>query len=460
MTTAVQNLTMSSFSRPVDQYLPADLLNADGMKKAVDISLAEVVGVLQRQSLSGANTNKADMLRVRSDAPLLRAPLPPEAAPVGPDGELVLPNSAAQFGHAANLLYLVTQMQSKMYDVSSDLLQSNIKMFREQRKAQNADYTATTKEIIERAEASKTATDAMGCAGKIIGGFILVASVALAAFSGGTSLIMAGVALAFMGVDFFVKKVTGTSITDRIITPLIDNVFTPIAKAVGYVITKALESAGVDANTAAIVGGALGAVVTAIAIVALAYFAGPVAMEAFSAFRGVVETVGTKLATQAAKSLAGKAGQTFIATAAKNGGKEMASSVAAQVAKMAKPVAAEIAEVAESAAAVKPALNHGEIVASRLRMGVAVGSVVNSGIQSAGSVYVGVQENAIHRSLAHQIELSADVDILKKVSNRAMDSWLATMKDLPNFLKIGLDAAQRETSSGMSILANTRLRSI
>jgi len=100
----------------------------------------------------------------------------------------------------------------------------------------------------------------VNCAMKILGALITAVSVVSAVFTGGTSLALAAVGLAMMAADAVTKAVTGTSLTERVMQPLMEHVLKPLIDALGNLMTGLLEACGVPKEKAEQVGHIIGAI--------------------------------------------------------------------------------------------------------------------------------------------------------------------------------------------------------
>lgn len=138
---------------------------------------------------------------------------------------------------------------------------------------EKADAEERQKEADKQAAMSKN----VNCAMKILGALITVVATVGALFTGGTSLAFAAAGLAMLAVDSIVKAATGTSLTERIMQPLMEHVLKPIIDAISKAVTQMLEACGVSKEDAEMAGNIIGAVVgmvVMVAAVALAMVAG------------------------------------------------------------------------------------------------------------------------------------------------------------------------------------------
>lgn len=150
--------------------------------------------------------------------------------------------------------------------------------------AEKADREAAKAEALNKA---------MGCVGKILGGLVMAVALVGAVFTGGASLVLAGVGIALMLGDQICKAATGTSFMDEAFKPLM-KLLQPVMQFVLDKVSSVLESAGVDTQTAKMISMIAVSVVIALAVVALAV----------SGAGGAVANAASKVASYVGKAMA------------------------------------------------------------------------------------------------------------------------------------------------------------
>lgn len=105
--------------------------------------------------------------------------------------------------------------------------------------------------------------------GKILGGTMVVLGVAGAIFTGGATLVFAGLGVALMIIDEIITAVTGVSFMEKLIEP-IQTLLQPIFEMIVKSMASVLEYFGVDHASAMVVGAVLMAVVFGGALLVLA----------------------------------------------------------------------------------------------------------------------------------------------------------------------------------------------
>lgn len=105
--------------------------------------------------------------------------------------------------------------------------------------------------------------------GKILGGAMVVLGVAGAIFTGGATLVFAGLGVALMLIDEIINAVTGVSFMEKLLEP-IQTLLQPIFEMIVKAMAGVLEYFGVDHASAMVVGALLMAVVFGGALLVLA----------------------------------------------------------------------------------------------------------------------------------------------------------------------------------------------
>lgn len=295
------------------------------------------------------------------------------------------------------------------------------------------DYEAQVKKAEEM---QKT----MGCIGKILGFLVTAVSVAAAAFTGGASLAIAAVGLALMVGDEISQAAFGFSFMNKIMDPVMNAVLKPIMNLFSSLITQALESAGVDKDKAEIAGAVLGAVLTAAVIVAAVVVAGSVAEEIASKVTDAIAEQMTKVMDSAMVKMMTE----FLDEGLeKTGLRTLATRASSAMGRLRGAVGVETQEDAQ-------------VVAGRLEQAAAVVQVGNAATQTAGSIIVGIEESNAMRTLGQMKLAMADIKILSDLLKRIVETYSHQSKALSQIMQNMSDSLATETSTGLSILRNTR----
>lgn len=197
----------------------------------------------------------------------------------------------------AELLAMLTQITRFTGDQK---LKNDIEFAIQQLKAREADNKRISDEFAKEMERAAEAEKTMGCVGKVIGWVITVAAVIAAPFTGGASMALAAIGLALA----IAEEVSGESILGKAFEPLVTHVLQPLMKFFSdiytAVATTALKAVGVDAAEAEKIGGIIGTVMGALAMVGVMVLA---VVAGKAAARQLVQKFGDVLMRNMAKVL-------------------------------------------------------------------------------------------------------------------------------------------------------------
>jgi invasin B len=181
-----------------------------------------------------------------------------------------LPHQIAKkdINNMERMLMLLTQLGDMMLKVSEVRLETQrsiVKLQEDLRLNKLVEDAEKADRDMAKAEAlSKT----MGYAGKILGGVVMAASLIGALFTGGASLVLAGIGLGLILADAIYQEVTGNSFMAEAIKPVI-NLLRPVIESLMNITSRLLEKCGMDAATARIIGLLIVTVTLAVGMVAL-----------------------------------------------------------------------------------------------------------------------------------------------------------------------------------------------
>ena len=242
-----------------------------------------------------------------------------------------------------------------------------------------------------------------------------------------------------MAADDIVEKVTGKSLTDRVISPLVEKYVMPMVKKLGDVVTKALEGLGVNAEIASYIGMAVGAIGAVVAVVAVLFAAKNAGGKLVGALLKAVGKMMGRLAAKAIQTGGGKAVLSGAARAAQSSVGKATQSSATQLGKTMSSVHNAVR---------KQSLADGEVLGPSMQMLATGATAADASAQAGVGVFVGVQERAIDDALARQIEISVDIDVISKVFDRAVSDWLETTRRITEMAGSGVDVFNREMAAG------------
>lgn len=181
----------------------------------------------------------------------------------------VIDGMKRQLNAAATQVELMMKLAELMGKSAETKLESELELSRTMQAARQEYLEKESEKYLEQVRKAEAASKTMGCIGKILGAVLTVVSIAGAAFTGGASLVLAGVGIALMGADMIGKAITGVSFMEKATQPLMDKVLGPMIQAIGKSIGDVLKKMGVDAQTAEMAGNILGAIIGAMAMIAV-----------------------------------------------------------------------------------------------------------------------------------------------------------------------------------------------
>lgn len=340
---------------------------------------------------------------------------------------------------AAALRYWIAMIQEKVDETTESQLVNTLDRFRESNKAQRDFHDKKSEEIQKKEEAAQKASQIMGCLAKIVGAVVTVAAIVSAVFTGGSSLLLAGLGLALMAADAIAEKVTGQSLTGRLLSPLMEKVFAPLAKAMGDAIASVLKKLNVSDDIADIIGAIAGAVATAIAVVAIAVVAKSAQIGKFAGklAQPMMKSVGKmmpKLITNVASKLSGALSKGM----AKVG--NFSSALTRNATRLTQHVG----------------LGSAQVAALQAQRAMVAASAVNGTSQAGFQGWLGVNSKQIADASAEITELFTDMDMLRRGLDLGVNHWQEQLSRTSSLEKMASDAMQSAQNTQLFVLSNAR----
>jgi invasin B len=181
-----------------------------------------------------------------------------------------MPSQIAEkhIGNMERMLMLMTQlgdMMLKIAEVRVETQRSIVKLQEDIRLNKLVEDAEKADRDMAKAEALNKA---LGYTGKILGGVVMAAALIGAVFTGGASLVLAGIGLGLMLADSIYQEATGNSFMAEAMKPII-NLIQPLVESLMNVVSGLLERCGMDSTTARTIGLIIVVVVLAVGTVAL-----------------------------------------------------------------------------------------------------------------------------------------------------------------------------------------------
>ncbi|TKI05075.1 type III secretion system translocon subunit SctE [Martelella alba] len=226
---------------------------------------------------------------------------------VNAQGMLIKQTGEQNLNALARMLLLIGTFIKLVGENSEKALENDSALFQSMQETRQKEMQRKAEEYDAEVRKAEQLNKAMGCVGKILGGLITALSVIGAVFSGGASLAFAAVGLALLVGDEISKAVSGVSFMEKALSPIMENIIKPLVDALSKGIAKMLERLGMDANTAAMIGGIVGTLVAAALIIAVVIVGKAAAGKAAaSAFGNLINDAIRKLIPNILKDMAGK----------------------------------------------------------------------------------------------------------------------------------------------------------
>lgn len=336
----------------------------------------------------------------------------------------------AQKTNAARLAEVLAGLEALISNTILEEQKSNVAQAKK-RMAERADF-----QLKEQKKADEAAAKAAKVSwwtnlfSKIAGAVLTVVGVVAAAFTGGASLILAGVGLALFVADSIAEAITGKSITGQILGPVMKFIV-DMVKKLADVITDALIKAGMDEKIARGLSTAIAAV-TAVLVVVLIVAAAVVGAKALlpKIANSITSLLSKKLPMmlQMANKMAPSAAKSLVVTSLKIASTRAASTTAARTA--GQTASKEIAKISTEAVVAEAAKSSASSTAHfALEAGAkytqAFGQIAQGGISGGGSI---AAADFNRDSAEHRVSVLQSEAVTKAISKTLDDNTEAFNK--------------------------------
>lgn len=328
-----------------------------------------------------------------------------------------------QMSAAATMIELVMGSAKVLGEIAENKAEAEMETWRTMQAARQEFLDKAAEEYSQQVRKAEASSKAMGCIGKVLGGLLMVASIAGAVFTGGASLVLAGVGLALTIGDQVGKAITGVSFMEKATQPLMDRVLAPLIQAIGKSIADVLQTMGVDAQSAETAGMILGAIVGAVATVA-------VVVAAVVLFKSAGARLGAQLSNMLSPAL-----NKLLPHTIKQGARALTDMMADMLANVQ-------SQLLKTAGLTNP--NSLAMVSNQISAAMAVIEAVGVAAESAMGVKSGMHQKEAARHRADAQMLMAISETLKVAAEKI---FLAYAED---------NTAERINKIGLKIQANTQ----
>lgn len=349
-----------------------------------------------------------------------------QADKLDPNGSVSVRGDEKARTNAAALSELLAVLQEIIGKANDAKLEADTRLVQEVLRLREAENLRRSQEYQDELAKAEAAQKKMGCIGKIIGWVVTVVAVVAAPFTGGASMVLAGIGLALA-----IGEELGLNIMGKIMEPIMKLVM-ELVKAVGNVLGDALAFLGVPSDIVDKIKDVLGVIVVAALIIAAVVLtkrvAGTVAVQqlAKAVTRAVTEAI-SKALPQMIKMLAQSA-------------KSAIDDVAKAIAKTASKVTSSNADTLATRAGYATKASHTLQFANQTSQGVGAIVIADMQINAAellAKLEVGLADSQIFRDLIQKI-----LEYFMQTNNLVADLF----KQMANVQESEYETAQFVTS--------------
>lgn len=195
-------------------------------------AIAEQKRAAMQSVLNDINASTAEMNKQYGDVDIT------------PKGGVVSSNAVVQSEKAltktAVMIMMITEFIMQMEEASTEKLKNDLELNRIQTKARQAEMQRKSDEYEEQVRKAEEAQKMASCIGKVLGGLAIALGAITTIFGGGGVALMA-VGIGLMVADPIVAAITGKSLTEMVMNPLMEHVFMPLMNILGDIITEIFD---------------------------------------------------------------------------------------------------------------------------------------------------------------------------------------------------------------------------
>lgn len=243
----------------------ADLLQQLGVSDPDDPSIQDEPGVMQakrdvadaqetlHRALAGQQTARLAVEQIRVAMQGVLDNINADTAEMNkrfaeldipPKGNVMFSNAVEQSEKAltrtAMMIMIITEFIMKMEEAASEKLQNDLELNKIQQLARQTEMKRKSDEYEQQVKKAEDAQKMAGCIGKILGG-VAIALGAVTTVFGGAGVALMAVGIALMVADPIAAALTGQSLTERLMNPLMEHVFMPLMNVLGDIVTALFD---------------------------------------------------------------------------------------------------------------------------------------------------------------------------------------------------------------------------
>lgn len=314
--------------------------------------------------------------------------------------QAIIDNQRKQNNQQAKSLTFLIALMSQLIDQSaSEDLKAAAELKNKLAEAAAKDSEQKAKEYEDSVRKAEEMQKVMGCIGKVLGWVITAVSFAAAIFTGGASLAFASIGLALAIGDEISQAVSGVSFMGEAMKPFMETIVQPMMEQLSGLFTKMMESFGVDPTTAQMIGQIMGAIATALLLVAAMVVGG-----------GAASKLSDAVAKKIGSDVMNKIMNNVVGDTLKRIGQGLGRSMSMDEAKIAQ-------------------------VSTRSEMALSAMNMGNTVIQTTGNIITADSKVDAAKAKAQLLNNTALQDLLNKMLERAVDAFKARIESTNSIVK-------------------------
>lgn len=321
---------------------------------------------------------------------------------------------------AKSLTFLIALMSKLINQNAGEVLKATAELKQKLSQAAAQDAIKRAQEYDIEVRKAEDLQKTMGCTGKVVAWIITVVSFAAAAFTGGTSLIFASIALALALGDEIDQAVNGHSFMQEAMQPIMENIIQPLMKILADAFAHIVAVFGADKAAAEMAGQIMGAVAVAALMIAGVILVG---MGVGKVYGAMMQKIGSGMAKTTLQRIM--------------------DSVVGQMLKRISQGFARSSNISD--------VNMARVI-TYSHMAVTGGGMANTVIQSAGSIAVADMLVVAAKARAKLMNDSAMQALLDSMMSQALDAYTVSMEKVNAILVNIASIAENQLQAGKYIL--------
>ncbi|HBA9513510.1 TPA: YopB/SseC family type III secretion system translocon subunit [Escherichia coli] len=304
-----------------------------------------------------------------------------------------------KYNRIDKLTYLMALIAKLVDDDSKDQLEIAAELRDKLSRAAASDAEKKAKEYADQVRKAEQMQKTMGCIGKIFGWVVAAVGVVAAVFTGGASLIVAGIALGVTVSDEVYQDITGHSF----IQDGLQQIMKPLMEVMSQCFTKLLSALGVKGEKKDLIGNILGAIAASVVFIAGIVVAGSFVAKVGGA---VFQKIGEKFAEGIVEA-------------------ESSATTARLLSNFARKMITEMFEKFQGGIGRAAGLSEEKAaqIANYSQMGGVASSLLNTGLQAGGDISVNIMRLDAEKRRAEMQKDLAIQEVIKEMFDIAVEHY-------------------------------------